>query len=79
MIAKEINQKAMDALRRQNFAEAQHLFFENAKRNPSHKTYNNLGYYLISEGLECKGGKVRNALKLGIKYLIFLFISLLTY
>ena len=69
MIAKEINQKAMDALRRQNFAEAQHLFFENAKRNPSHKTYNNLGYYLISEGLECKGGKVRNALKLGIKYL----------
>jgi len=69
MIAKETNRKAMNALSQQNFTEAQHLFFENAKRNPSHQTYNNLGYYLISEGLECKGGKVRNALKLGIKYL----------
>ncbi|MBR2344096.1 MAG: hypothetical protein IKA64_07575 [Clostridia bacterium] len=69
MTAKEINEKALLCLERQNWREAQRLLFFNAKRSPSHQTYNNLGYYLITEGLECSNGKVRNALKLGVKYL----------
>ena len=68
MTAIEKNYQALTALSRHNFIEAQQLFFENAKENPSHQTYNNLGFYLITEGLECVNGK-KNALKLGIKYL----------
>lgn len=64
-----INKQALLKLAQQDWKGAQTLFFENAKKNPSNKTYNNLGKYLIDEGLECKNGKVRNAYKLGIKYL----------
>jgi len=70
MTAQEINENALNCLKNQNWKEAQEKFFENAKKNPSHKTYNNLGYFLITEGIECKNGKVRNALKLGLKYLV---------
>ena len=70
MNSESINNRALECLARQNWTEAQRLFFYNAKKFPSHKTYNNLGYYLISEGLECKNGKVRSAHKLGVKYLI---------
>ena len=45
--AQRTNQAALDALAKQNFAEAQALFFENARKNPSYQTFNNLGYYLI--------------------------------
>ena len=67
---KNINKKALDALAKQDWKNAQNLFFYNAKNNPSHKTYNNLGYFLITEGLLCANGKTRSALKLGTKYLI---------
>ena len=70
MHAKQINEKALDFLSKQNWGEAQNLFFYNAKHNPTHETYNNLGFYLITEGLLCKNGRTRNALKLGIKYLL---------
>ena len=70
MVAKEINETALDLLSKQDFTNAQNLFFKNAKENPSHETYNNLGYYLVSEGLICKNGTFRNAYKLGIKYLL---------
>ena len=66
----ENNEKALTALSCGHFLEAQTLLFENAKLFPSHETYHNLGYYLCSEGLECKGGKVRNADKLGLRYLL---------
>lgn len=70
MTSNNINKKALNSLLEQNWEEAQKLFFENAKRNPSHETYNNLGNYLIEEGLICKNGYVRNAQKLGLKYLL---------
>lgn len=70
MLPYEINKKALDCLSKQNWIEAQFYFFENAQQHPSYQTYNNLGYYLISEGLTCKNGKTRNALNLGINYLI---------
>ncbi|MBE6537470.1 MAG: hypothetical protein E7673_05905 [Ruminococcaceae bacterium] len=65
----EINKQALNLLNKQDWFKAQTLFFENAKKHPSYQTYNNLGYYLISEGLTCKNGKVRNALNLGLNYL----------
>lgn len=70
MTARDINENALNFLMKQNWARAQQLFFENAKKNPSHETYNNLGNYLINEGLLCKNGRVRNAQKLGLKYLL---------
>lgn len=69
MLSFEINKQALCFLSNQDWTQAQNLFFENARKHPSYQTYNNLGYYLISEGLECKNGKVRNALKLGMNYL----------
>ncbi len=66
----EYNQAALEELSRGNFSKAQELLFENAQKNPCHGTYNNLGYYLCTEGLECKNGKVRNADILGMKYLL---------
>lgn len=69
MTIEDKNAMALLYLSNQQWEKAQVLFFENAKSNPSHQTYNNLGYYLVSEGLICKNGKVRNALKLGKKYL----------
>ena len=73
MKAIDVNEKALSLLDEQRWSEAQALFFENAKKNPSHETYNNLGWYLISEGLTCKNGSVRNARKLGLKYLLKAF------
>ena len=70
MTAKEINEKALDFLSNQDWKNAQFLFFDNVRKNPCHQTYNNLGVYLINEGLECKNGKTRNAFKLGFKYLL---------
>ncbi len=67
---KEINSKALNELEKLNFAEAQKLFFKNARKYPSYQTYNNLGYYLISEGLLCKNGETKNAITLGVKYLL---------
>lgn len=66
----EINKKALLELDSGNWKEAQKLFFENAKNNPSHETLNNLGYYLCTEGLTCVNGKVRDAGILGMNYLI---------
>ena len=70
MTAKEINQAALENLKKQDWQSAQKLFFENARKNPSHKTYNNLGVFLITEGLTCRNGTSRNATKLGLKYLL---------
>ena len=67
MTAKEINQAALENLKKQDWQSAQKLFFENARKNPSHKTYNNLGVFLITEGLTCRNGTSRNATKLGLK------------
>lgn len=70
MTAETRNKKALMHLNRQEWLKAQKLFFENARKNPSHQTYNNLGYYLVTEGLALKNGKSRNALSLGKKYLL---------
>ena len=66
----DINEEALNLLSKENFTQAQKLFFQNAKSTQSHETYNNLGWYLYTEGLECKNGKVRNAEKLGLHYLL---------
>lgn len=70
MTSEKTNQQALAFLNEQRWKDAQKLFFENAKENPSHQTYNNLGFYLITEGLTLKNGKTRNAWKLGFKYLL---------
>ena len=66
----DTNERALNLLSKENFIQAQKLFFKNAKSTQSHETYNNLGWYLYTEGLECKNGKVRNAEKLGLHYLL---------
>lgn len=66
----ERNQRALVLLSKGRFVEAQKMFFENARRFPSHETYHNLGYYLYSEGITCKNGKTRNADKLAMQYLL---------
>jgi len=48
---------------------AQCAFFENARRYPSHETYNNIGYFLITEGFFYKSGSSRCGLSSGKKYL----------
>ena len=70
MDIKEKNQKALACLASQNWERAQRLFFANAKQYPCHETYNNLGVFLIHEGLTCQNGKSRSAKKLGMKYLL---------
>lgn len=69
MDAKAINQKALECLSNQDLEGAQYFFFKNAKENPSHQTFNNLGNFLIHEGLTYKNGRTRNAQKLGMNYL----------
>lgn len=66
---KIINAKAIAALANHDWHKAQQMLFQNAKENPCYQTWNNLGYYLISEGLICKNGSFRSAAKLGFKYL----------
>ena len=66
----DLNKQALEALYKGNFTLAQNLFYENAKSLPSHETYNNLGWYLYTEGLCCKNDKVRNAEKLAMHYLL---------
>lgn len=70
MTPAERNAAAMECLSKQDFAGAQKLFFDNAMTAPSHETYNNLGYFLCTEGLECRSGKTRYAGKLGFSYLL---------
>lgn len=70
MNAKEMNEIALDHLMKQNWQMAQHFLFKNARKHPSHETYNNLGNFLIHEGIICKNGKIRSAQKLGMKYLL---------
>ena len=70
MTKKTINKNALAFLKKQNWQKAQQLLFYNSKKNPSHQTYNNLGYYLITEGLLIKSGRTRNAFELGKKYLM---------
>ena len=70
MTSKKTNSEALRALTEQQWEKAQMLLFANARYYPSHQTYNNLGFYLITEGLLCKNGKARNAFKLGMKYLL---------
>ena len=40
------------------------------QKNPCHETFNNIGYYLCTEGLMCSNERFRNADKIGIKYLV---------
>lgn len=55
MEAIEINKKALNMLSLQKHKDAQKLFIYNALKHPSHQTYNNLGVFLITEGLSCTG------------------------
>ena len=66
----ELNKKALAFLTTQKWENAQQLLFENAKKSPCHMTFQNLGYYLFTEGLLCKTGKYRNAEYLGFQYLL---------
>ena len=52
-----------------DFFSAQNKFRQNAKNNPCFVTLNNLGLFYISEGMELSNGDVRNATKIGLKYL----------
>lgn len=70
MKLKDRNEKALRCLMTQRWEEAQRLFFENVQEFPSHKTYNNLGNYLIDEGYVCENGKIKNAQELGLMYLL---------
>lgn len=70
MVAEELNRDALDALKSRNWERAQELFFKNAKENPSYQTYNNLGFFLITEGFTYRSGEMRSAHKLGMKYLL---------
>ena len=64
--AAKLNAEALEILSQGNFIGAQRKFQINAKKHPGHQTFNNLGQYYFTEGLEMKNGKVRNADTLGI-------------
>jgi tetratricopeptide (TPR) repeat protein len=67
--AERTNQKALEKLDEGDFFGAQALFRKNAKKHPAHLTFNNLGVYYVSEGMELRDGRMRSADKLGLKYL----------
>ena len=69
----KINHTALLYLQRQDFEKAQKLLYFNKKKYPCHQTYNNLGYYLITEGMMCGNGKIKNALEHGSRYLFKAF------
>ena len=58
IMVNKINRSALDELSKHNWKIAQKMLFDNAKKHPCHETFNNLGYYLCTEGLECKNNKV---------------------
>ena len=64
--AAKLNAEALEILSQGNFIGAKRKFQINAKKHPGHQTFNNLGQYYFTEGLEMKNGKVRNADTLGI-------------
>lgn len=70
MSEKDTNKKALEFLTNRDWHSAQKLLFENASRYKSHNSYNNLGYYLVTEGMICKDGKFLNTYNLGMKYLL---------
>ena len=65
-----INNRALLALQRGSFLEAQELLKKNIKINPSHMTYNNLGYFYCDLGMNTKNGRVIRADKIGMRYLM---------
>ena len=67
---RKINDVALMFLQEHNFLQAQKMFYINKKNNPCHQTYNNLGYYLITEGMLCSNGRIRNALEIGSRYIM---------
>lgn len=64
-----INKAALDALCQDDFYQAQTLFRKNAKINPSHVSFNNLGVFYVFEGIQTQNNKYREAKKLGVSYL----------
>ena len=70
MNEEQTNQKALELLSKRDWNSAQKLLFENANRFKSHNSYNNLGHYLVTEGLVCKDGRFLNAYNKGMKYLL---------
>lgn len=64
-----LNEEALDALGKGEFLRAQEIFRRNARLNPSLLTFNNLGVFYATEGIEQTNGKTRSAKKLGLKYL----------
>jgi len=68
-ITEMMNDNALEALEIGDFLTAQNLFRQNAKSNPCFITLNNLGVFYVSEGMVLQNGKMRNASKLGLKYL----------
>ena len=67
---REKNNMALTLLEKQDWKGAQQLFRYNAKKHPCYQTYNNYGYYLVTEGMLCKNGQTQSALNLGINYLV---------
>lgn len=60
---------AMKALERDDFYSAQEYFQKALKRTPSYQTYNNLGYFYLSEGRTDENGCVKCADAVGMRYL----------
>lgn len=67
--AERTNQKALEKLDEGDYYGAQALLRKNAKKHPDHLTFNNLGVYYVTEGMELRDGRMRSAEKLGLKYL----------
>jgi tetratricopeptide (TPR) repeat protein len=65
----DINLKALEVLRKREFAKAQRLFIKNRRLFPSYRTYNNLGRFYAEFGCERKDGRVVKANKFIERYL----------
>ena len=64
------NQSALESLAKNDFYQAQITFRDNAKRNPCFITLNNLGVFYVHEGIAMENGRMRSAVKQGIKLLV---------
>jgi tetratricopeptide (TPR) repeat protein len=64
----DLNRIALETLEEGRFIEAQKLFRENASKNPSGVSLNNLGAYYYCEGMSLPNGSLRKVPQLALRY-----------
>lgn len=65
----DLNRQALNAVDQCRWRDAQELLYKYVRKTPCHKSYHNLGYYLLINGRISPNGAYRNADKVAVRYL----------